>query len=86
MKRNEHDPLCDWWMDQCGDYCNDNLSYDDFCEHMWCTCFLIAKVRADQVGRDVDKVKAAYSETHVDDWGVQVLYLRSAIDALRGDS
>ena len=48
---DNHDPLCDWWMDQCGDYCNDNLSYNDPCEHMWCTCFLIAKVRADERAR-----------------------------------
>ena len=43
-----HDPLCDWWQDQCASECNTNLAYGDPCEHMWCTCELIAKVRADE--------------------------------------
>ena len=43
-----HDPLCDWWQNKCESDCNINLAYGDPCEHMWCTCALIAKVRADQ--------------------------------------
>ena len=43
-----HDPLCDWWQNQCESDCNINLAYGDPCEHMWCTCALIAKVRSDQ--------------------------------------
>ena len=51
-----HDPLCDWWQNQCASECNTNLAYGDPCEHMWCTCELIAKVRADCL----EKVEGAY--------------------------
>lgn len=49
-----HDHLCDWWQDQCASECNTNLAYGDPCEHMWCTCKLIAKVRTNKDSKYVN--------------------------------
>ena len=43
-----HDPLCDWLQTQCTTETCDSLRMGDHCEHEWCQCDLIAKVRADE--------------------------------------
>jgi hypothetical protein len=43
-----HDPLCEWLTAQCTVETCDALRMGDHCEHEWCQCELIAKVRADE--------------------------------------
>lgn len=45
-----HDPLCDWLQAQCTAETCDGFRVGDPCEHQWCQCELIAKVRADERG------------------------------------
>jgi hypothetical protein len=52
-----HDPLCEWLTAQCTVETCDALRMGDHCEHEWCQCELIAKVRADQIERDAAVVK-----------------------------
>ena len=59
-----HDPLCDWWQDQCASECNINLAYGDPCEHMWCTCVLIAMVRADERQQEEARRMAKFGYWH----------------------
>lgn len=42
-----HDPMCDWWTEQCKIDCSEYGSYDP-CPHDSCLCDLIARVRADE--------------------------------------
>ena len=42
-----HDPMCEWWQAQCEGYdCAPDPG--EVCEHFYCLCELIAKVRADE--------------------------------------
>ena len=44
-----HDPLCDWWEKQCEiTKCDGQSPYADICEHDYCQCILISKVREDE--------------------------------------
>jgi len=43
-----HDPLCDWLGTQCTFETCGGAQMGDPCEHQWCQCELIAKVRADE--------------------------------------
>lgn len=45
------DPLCDWLQTQCTVETCAALRLGDPCEHQWCQCELIAKVRADERSR-----------------------------------
>jgi hypothetical protein len=47
-----HDPMCLWMDSQCDDMCKYNHS--GYCEHFFCQCDLIAKVREDMLQRVVD--------------------------------
>ena len=42
-----HDPMCDWWTEQCKVDCSEYGSYDP-CPHDLCLCDLITKVRDDE--------------------------------------
>lgn len=44
-----HDPLCDWLQAQCTVETCDGFRVGDPCEHQWCQCDLIVKVRKDEV-------------------------------------
>ena len=43
-----HDPVCEWLQAQCTVETCEGLLVGDPCEHEWCQCDLIAKVRADE--------------------------------------
>jgi hypothetical protein len=54
-----HDPLCEWLTAQCTFETCGGAQMGDPCEHEWCQCELIAKVRADTL----DKVHAWLSDS-----------------------
>lgn len=43
-----HDPLCDWLQEICTPETCSSALISDPCQHQWCQCELIAKVRADE--------------------------------------
>ena len=52
-----HDPMCEWWQAQCEGYdCAPDPG--EVCEHFYCLCELIAKVRADMLARCIEAVEA----------------------------
>ena len=53
---DSHDPMCDWLQTICTTETCPGLRMGDHCEHEWCQCALIAKVRADERSRIADAV------------------------------
>ena len=83
-----HDPMCDWWTEQCKIDCSEYGSYDP-CPHDSCLCDLIAKVRDDTLDKACNAVAAVeVGGEHF--WSVGfrdgIATAVTVIDALRGES
>lgn len=78
-----HDPLCDSLQAECTVETCDALRMGDLCEHFWCQCDLIAKVRADE--RKQAGARVAERVYWQDGWDTNlVMHRSSAIDAAEG--
>ena len=67
-----HDPMCDWWTEQCKIDCSEYGSYDP-CPHDSCLCDLIAKVRDDERWATVEGAVFIASQYGADPELVQLL-------------
>ena len=67
-----HDPMCDWWTEQCKIDCSEYGSYDP-CPHDSCLCDLIAKVRDDEREQMVECNHAQTPDT----WENEIPYCRT---------